>query len=255
VDRSPAERAHGRLTVTACDPTSAAALAAAARGVVFDKDGTLFDLDARWLPYFESFIDGVADRCDDPSLGPVLSNVLGVDHDGLIPDRPAAIDTGAQLRDLVVEALVTRGRDPVASLATVAAAADAARLGELIPLGDVDSGLRGLAATGRRLGVATSDGRENTIAELEQSGFIALFETLRCGDDLGPVKPDPHVLWSIADEWGMAPSEMLYVGDNRHDLATARSAGVPFVAVCRAGRDSWPIEPGHAQVRSVDELV
>lgn len=241
--------------MTASASTSASRLAAAARGVVFDKDGTLFDLDARWLPYFRSFIDAIVDRCEDPSLVPLLDDLLGVDPDGLMPDGPAAIDTGARLSDLVVSALVARGRDPVAALAVVRAATGAARLGALVPLGDVGSGLRGLMAAGRRLGIATSDGRANTITELEQSGLAGLFETLRCGDDVGPVKPDPRVLSSIADEWGLAPSDLLYVGDNRHDLATARSAGVPFIAVCRAGRDSWPIDPGDAQVHSVDELV
>jgi phosphoglycolate phosphatase len=241
--------------MTAPASTTAVRLAAAARGVVFDKDGTLFDLDARWLPYFRSFIDAIADRCEDPSLVPLLSDVLGVDDDGLVPDRPAAIDTGARIGDLVVGALVSQGRDPASSQAVVAAAAGLARLGALIPLGDVDAGLRGLAAGGRRLGIATSDGRTNTIAELEQSGLAGLFETLRCGDDIGPVKPDPGVLSGIAEEWGLAPSELLYVGDNRHDLATARSAGVPFIAVTRSGRDSWPVDFGDAQVHSVDELV
>ena len=241
--------------MTERSPMSASALAAAARGVVFDKDGTLFDLDARWLPYFQGFIDGVADRCGDPSVVPLLADVLGVGDDGLAPDRPAAIDTGAQISDLVVATLVSRGHDAGAAFAAVTAAARAARLGVLSPLGDVESALRRLAAEGRRLGIATSDGRRNTIAELEQSALIDLFETMRCGDDVGPVKPDPRVLTGIAAEWELAPSEMLYVGDNRHDLATARSAGVPFVAVIPAGREPWATDPGDARVQSVAELV
>jgi phosphoglycolate phosphatase len=235
--------------------TSAVSLATAAGGVIFDKDGTLFDLDARWLPYFRGFVTGVADRCGDPSLGPLLSSVLGVGDVGLLPDRPAAIDTGAHIVELVVAALVERGGDPEASLAVVTAAAAAARLGVLTPLGDVASALHGLAAGGRRLAIATSDGRPNTIAELAQFGWLGLFGTIRCGDDSGPVKPDPRVLSSIAEEWGLSLQEVLYVGDNRHDLATARAAGVPFVAVRRVGQEPWAVDFGDAQVLSVDELV
>jgi phosphoglycolate phosphatase len=223
--------------------------------VVFDKDGTLFDLDARWLPYFRGFITGVAERCGDPSIEPLLAAVLGVGDVGLLPDHPAAIATGAHIVDLVVAALVERGADSDASRALVAAAAAAAQLGVLTPLGDVGSALRGLAAGGRRLAIATSDGRQNTIAELAQFGWLGMFGTMRCGDDSGPVKPDPLVLSGIAEEWGLSPDEMLYVGDNRHDLATARAAGVPFVAVCRVGQKTWAVDFGDAQVHSVDELV
>jgi phosphoglycolate phosphatase len=230
-------------------------LVAAARGVVFDKDGTLFDLDARWLPYFRSFIDEVVARCGDPSLEPVLSGVLGVGERGLVPDLPAAIATGAHIDELLVEALVAAGLESAASTAIVTAAGSTAGLGPLVPLGDVTSALRDLAAGGRRLGIATSDGRSNTIAELDRFGLTSLFATMRCGDDVGPVKPDPRVLSGIADEWGLSPAEMLYVGDNRHDLSTARSAGVPFIAVCRAGQEPWPVDGGDALVRSVDELV
>jgi phosphoglycolate phosphatase len=241
--------------VAAAASPSASALATSARGVIFDKDGTLFDLDARWLPYFRGFVIGVADRCGDPSLVPLLSSILGVADVGLLPDRPAAIDTGAHIVELVVAALVGRGGDSDASRALVTAAAAAAQLGVLTPLGDVASALHGLAAGGRRLAIATSDGRPNTIAELEQFGWLGMFGTMRCGDDSGPVKPDPLVLSGIAEEWDLSPREVLYVGDNRHDLATARAAGVPFVAVRKPAQEPWAVDFGDAQVLSVDELV
>ena len=69
--------------------------------------------------------------------------------------------------------------------------------GPLVPLGDVASAMRSLAAGGAQLGVATADNRDNTLVELERLGVIHLVGELRCGDDRGPVKPDPEVLWSI----------------------------------------------------------
>lgn len=223
--------------------------------MVFDKDGTLFDLDARWLPWFETFIGGVVAGDGDPSLAPVIAAVLGVAHDGLLADRPAAIDTAASIRDLVVSALVSNGRSAVAARRLVISAEHAASPGPLVPLGDLPATLRRLATGGRRIGIATADGRENTIAELSRFDVFHLVDTLRCGDDDGPVKPDPVVLWGIADEWGLAPAQLLYVGDNRHDLATARSAGVAFVAVNRPGSAPWSDDPGDAQVHRIDQLV
>lgn len=234
---------------------SASTLAAGARGVVFDKDGTLFDLDTRWLPWFETFVGGVAAGCGDPSLAPVIAAALGVERDGLLADRPAAIDTATNIRDLVVAVLVSGGRAAAAARRLVIEAENAASPGPLVPLGDLRSTLWRLAKGGRRIGIATADGRGNSIAELEQFDVLHLVDTLRCGDDDGPVKPDPTVLWGIADEWGLTPAQLLYVGDNRHDLATARSAGVPFVAVTRPGSTPWPDDPGDAQVHRIDQLV
>lgn len=233
----------------------ASALAEVARGVVFDKDGTLFDLDARWLPYFQSFVAGVAERSGDPSLAPVLADLLGIGHERLLPGLPAAVETGAHIRDIVVGELVGRGRSLTAMEALVAEAEGAASIGPLAALGDVVAAVQALVGGGRRIGIATSDGRRNTVVELTEFAIMPMVDTMRCGDDDGPVKPDPGVLWSIAEEWGLEPSALLYVGDSRHDLLTARAAGVPFVAVARAEREPWPDDPGDARVHSIDELV
>ncbi len=235
--------------------TSAVDLVAGARAVVFDKDGTLTDLDARWMPFFESFIDGVAQRHDDRAIAGSLRSILGVGPDGLVPDRPAAIETGAHIRRLVITELVERGVDRSTAGAIARAAESTAGPGPLTPLGDVAGVIGHLARGGRRVGIATSDGRKNTVDELGQLGVFDLIDALRCGDDPGPVKPDPAVLCGMAADWEMTPADLLYVGDSGHDLQTARAAGVPFVAVGRRGRSGWPPDAGDAQVTTIDELV
>ncbi|HEY2773375.1 MAG TPA: HAD family hydrolase [Candidatus Binatia bacterium] len=46
-----------------------------------------------------------------------------------------------------------------------------------------------------------------------------------------PRKPDPAGAMEIAALLGLAPAQVLYVGDTPTDLATARAAGMPAVAV------------------------
>lgn len=43
--------------------------------------------------------------------------------------------------------------------------------------------------------------------------------------DDAPAKPQPEGLWLIAEQLGVAPDEMLYVGDYLFDIQTARNAG------------------------------
>jgi phosphoglycolate phosphatase len=45
-----------------------------------------------------------------------------------------------------------------------------------------------------------------------------------------PRKPDPSAALAIARELGLAPEDILYVGDTPTDLATARAAGMPAIA-------------------------
>lgn len=223
-------------------------------GVVFDKDGTLADLDARWVPFFGRSIDDVASACDDPGLIDALRLALGVEDTFLVPDGPAAVETPTRIVELVVATLVARGHDPCRADTIVAAAGTGDTLGPLRPLGDIVGALSSLHERGVLLGVATSDDRDNTIAELEVLGVAELLSTIRCGDD-ATVKPDPAVLRGIADEWGVTTAELLFVGDSRADLDTARAAGSPFVVRCDPARVPTWAGDADAIIADIEELV
>ncbi len=234
-----------------------AALMSGVRGVVFDKDGTLIDLDARWVPVFSRLIDRLSDRCDDPSLVDGLAELLGIDGDRLVPDGPAAVDTAEQIIGRVVAGLVERGHDAsTASEMVVTIASDAiTAFGPVRPIGDVAASLAVLRGSGLRIGVATSDDRANTLTELTDIGMIDLVDSMRCADDGGPVKPDPAVLTSIATDWGVEACELVFVGDSRNDMDTARAAGCSFVARCDMDRVPDWADAADAVIASTGELV
>lgn len=43
-----------------------------------------------------------------------------------------------------------------------------------------------------------------------------------------PPKPDPTALLMVAEEWGIAPEELMYVGDFRYDKEAAINAGMQW---------------------------
>lgn len=224
------------------------------RGIAFDKDGTLVDLDARWLPFFVRIINHAATGVGDPTLADRLRSILGVAEAGLVPDGPAAVETLDQILDRMVGQLVASGVDREQAIEIVGVADVGIGHGPLRPLGPVGVTL-GALRDRYPLAVATSDGRRNTTAELEALGVTALIDTMRCGDDDGAVKPDPLVLVSIAAEFGIEPAALLFVGDSRQDLATARAAGSPFVARCDHDRmPGWAVE-ADAVIADIGELV
>lgn len=247
-------RADPMNVSTGGDPI--ALVMAGAAGVVFDKDGTLFDLDARWHPFFSGIIDVVAERLGDASLAAVLTELLGVAEGGLVIDGLAAVGSVSAIGTRIIEELVSLGHDPDLARATVGDAAGEARFGPVAPIGDIANTLRVLADSGFRLAIATSDGVVNTRDELVAHDLVDVFDPVRCADDGGPVKPDPAVLLEIAAAWNVAPADIVFVGDSRQDLATAQSAGARFVARCDpAATPTWATAEADAVVGDIAELV
>lgn len=204
---------------------------AEARGYIFDKDGTLTDLQSRWGPVFVGMVHHLADGDDD--LARRLAVAFGVDLDagGVIPNGLAAVGNGRELGMRAAEVLLAGGAAADGLHDRLRAAFHSTPNGPLVPLGEVSATMEALAGQGVRLGVATADGRHNTVLELEQLGIAHLIDELRCGNDDGPVKPDPEVLWSICRAWELDVDEVTYVGDSEQDLRCARAAGTRFVAV------------------------
>jgi len=223
--------------------------------IVFDKDGTLVDLDARWSRYFDDYIQRVTSASGDVSLGARLRSLLGVAEGSLVADGPAAVETEAQIRQRVVDELMHRGHSRPAATHFVAAADEADDFGPLTPIGDLRSAPEKLSSAGFLLAIATSDDRENTVAELEELGIASLFCGLRCGDDDGPVKPDGAVLLGLAAEFDLLPSAVLFVGDSKQDMATARAAGAAFAIRCAPSAVPAWADPADQRLADIGELV
>ena len=226
------------------------------RGIVFDKDGTLADLEQRWVPFFSRIISTVADYGGDPEIEKTLASALGVAGGRFEPGSPAAVKSEGELAAIALGHLAERGWSEDDAAAALLAGVEAASFGSLVPLGDVAGAMTALS--GRfELGVATSDNRDNTLSELVELGIADLVSAVHCGDDGNGVKPQPEVLWGITRSWSLEPGQVLFVGDSMQDHDTARAAGCRFIAV----DPGPPEEPSavamaaDAWVASVEELV
>ena len=80
-----------------------------------------------------------------------------------------------------------------------------------------------------RTAVATNRGK-SLVPLLEMLGMRDLFDVLVSSNDVTRNKPDPECLLIILKHFGLAPDEVLYVGDSDIDRETAARAGTPFAA-------------------------
>jgi HAD superfamily hydrolase (TIGR01549 family) len=105
--------------------------------------------------------------------------------------------------------------------------------------------IEGLAAAGYRLGIAGNQPVEAT-AVLRDLGIE--LDLIAMSDEWGLAKPDPAFFARIADELGLPPSSIAYVGDRLdNDVRPAGAAGMLAVFIRRgpwgwiqAGRDAPP---------------
>ncbi len=87
-----------------------------------------------------------------------------------------------------------------------------------------------LAGAGRTLAVHTN--KPGTLARkiLDGLGLLGRFAAVLGGDE-APRKPDPTGTLEILARLGGSAADSVLVGDSGVDAATARAAGIPFVAV------------------------
>jgi phosphoglycolate phosphatase len=184
--------------------------------VVFDLDGTLVDTA--------------------PDLIETLNVVFT--RDGLPPlDYAAARDMiGGGARRMIESALKLQGRGLTEGVVDRLFADFVVHYGAHVadrsqPFPGLDAALDRLASRGCQFAVCTNKLESLSRLLLEALGLSRRFAAI-CGQDtFGMQKPDPEILRRTIRAAGGALQRAVMVGDSGTDIATARAAGVPVVAV------------------------
>ena len=195
------------------------------RGLLFDKDGTLFDFAATWAVVTERMLDALAP--DAESRVP-MAQAVGYDPatGRFVPGSPMVAGTVQECA-----ALWTRFRPDLAPerIAEMAEriTEDAVAGGALVPAhADLSGFLGGLKDRGYRLGVATNDSEAAARQQLDTAGILAAFDFVAGADSGHGAKPGPGMLLAFARDGGLEPGEVAVVGDSLHDMAMAGPAGL-----------------------------
>jgi phosphoglycolate phosphatase len=194
-------------------------------GVIFDKDGTLFDFGISWGAWAAAFLTGVARDADHARA---LGDAIGFDPatGGFRADSPVIAATAADIAAALAPHLP--GQSIAGLTERIDASAALAPMSETVPLRPLLSGLR---ARGLRLGVATNDTEAPARQHLAAHGITELFDFIAGYDSGHGPKPGPGMCLAFAASQGLAPARVVMVGDSRHDLLAGRAAGMRTVAV------------------------
>lgn len=196
------------------------------KGVIFDKDGTLFDFQRTWGPWAAQVIAELAGG--DPALAMALARAIEYDTDRRRFRPESVVIAGTEAEVAEVLSAAHGGLSYHEIMAILNAAAVGAALVPVLPLGAFFAELK---ARGLKTGVATNDSERAAKAHLMAEDakphvdFIAGFDSGFGG------KPGPGQLLAFAEASGLDPSEIAMVGDSLHDLHAGRAAGMATVGV------------------------
>jgi phosphoglycolate phosphatase len=99
------------------------------------------------------------------------------------------------------------------------------------PFPGLEPALETLAGRGCRLAVCTNKLEWLAVRLLDALALSGRFVTICGGDTFGLQKPHPEMLRRTIERAGGEAGSAVMVGDSISDIATARAAGVPVVAV------------------------
>jgi len=208
------------------------------RGIVFDKDGTLFDFNATWGAWAATVIQSETEG--DTQRRDLLAQALGFD---LTAKRfhPSSLAIASPARDIVLAAMpyLKETSIDVVLERWNALAAQAPQV-EVTPLKPFLTKLR---AAGLVVGVATNDAEAPARAHLAAVGVEDEFDFIAGSDSGFGGKPQTGQLTAFCEATGVAAQECLMVGDSTHDLEAGRAAGMTCVAVLTGVAEADELTP------------
>lgn len=208
------------------------------KGIIFDKDGTLFDFSATWEAWANAFLLRACQG--DRARAVKVGHSIGFDLSSgrFSPDSIVIAGTpgdvvavlAPQFPEIAAPALLNMLNDE----------AEKAPQAEAVPLVALLTDLR---ARGLQLGVATNDAQAPALAHLNSAGVVDYFDFIAGFDSGYGGKPAPGQLLGFCAATGLDPRSVVMVGDSTHDLHAGRAANMLRVAVLTGLADTAALAP------------
>jgi phosphoglycolate phosphatase len=205
------------------------------KGILFDKDGTLLDFNAMWLPVADELIyETLRDLVpySEPVIKESLYRSIGINQGRIDSQGVYAHGTAGDIADQFIKVFeayeIDIGDTSVLKKNIInkynSIAKDDKR--EVVPTTDLPALFDYLKRQGIFIGLSTADTEESTANCLKRLGVYEYFDFI--GSDNGRFrrKPHPDLIIEFCRVCGLEPYEVAVVGDTVLDIAFARNGKV-----------------------------
>jgi len=208
------------------------------KGIVFDKDGTLFDFATTWEAWAYSFLMRLSGG--DAGRAVQIGKTIGFDLERQKFANDSVVIAGTP--DEIAQALhpFYPGLSMDELLIILNDEAEKVPQQQAVPLVPLLGGLR---SQGLRLGVATNDTEKPARVHLDQAGVTEFFDFVVGYDSGFGGKPAPGQLLAFAAHVALDPADVVMVGDSTHDLHAGRAAGMKTFGVLTGLAEEAELSP------------
>jgi phosphoglycolate phosphatase len=208
------------------------------RGVIFDKDGTLFDFQSTWGIWTAQILERIAGS--DEELLRQLAQALGYD----VPTRrvqPGSVIVAGTPMEI---AAVIHGYIPAMGQAQICDRLNQeAETAPQVLVTDLHRLTGELRRRDLGLCVMTNDAEIPARAHLASVQALDLFDFVIGSDSGFGAKPQAAPLLALADKMDIPAAACVMVGDSAHDLRAGRAAGMRTVAVLTGLAEAAELAP------------
>ena len=227
------------------------------KAILFDKDGTLTNIDNLWVEPTEMVIRKILKKHikeDSPITIEQILELLGIVRGEIVPNSVIASGT---VEDMLDEIGKYFSIDKMALYDEVLQDFRNYLLAHpdmIVPIGDVAFLISELKHNGIKVGVVTNDSYIPTKTIFEILKVWHLFDFVATPDEYPP-KPSADSLIGASQQLGVPLNEIFYVGDSYLDMAYAKHCG-GGIAVLTSGSDVHTMKEQSVLVLdSVEQLL
>ena len=210
--------------------------------IIFDKDGTLLDFDAFWVPFTLRAVGEVLFELGAKKelLDKILEE-LGVNDGTTDIDGILCKGTYEQIGEVVCKVLLSNGLEfssKEVGEAVISAYNKKENGGEIKPTcQELSEVLEKLKKQSIRLAVVTTDNEEITKECLASLGVYEYFDKIYTDDGVLPTKPNPYCAEDFIRTYGLNRDKVLMVGDTVTDALFAGNAGIKMIGIAKSKKN------------------
>ena len=194
------------------------------RGIIFDKDGTLFDIQRSWSEWANAFVTKFSKKHNVE-----MSKLADAIHFDLASSkflRESIFVHGSV--DEVVDA-ISRLFPQITKNAIHSGLFENSSDAKQVPLTDLHELFSSLNTI--TFGLVTNDSEDNAINHLKQHNLTQYFDMIIGYDSGYGSKPESGQLEAFLRKTNLLPQEVLMIGDSIYDLVAANRINMPCLGV------------------------
>ena len=193
-------------------------------GIIFDKDGTLFDIQRSWSEWANVFVTKFSKKHNLETTK--LAEAINFDLASCKFLRESIFVHGSV--DEVVDA-ISRPFPQITKKAIHSGLFENSSDAKQVPLTDLHKLFSSLNTI--TFGLVTNDSENNAINHLKQHNLTQFFDMIIGYDSGFGAKPESGQLEAFLTKTNLLPQEVLMIGDSIYDLVAANKIDMPCLGV------------------------